>query len=689
MRRLTAAPGWPLLWLVLAAAVPFLNSLTNGFALDDVFIIQLNERVHSLSDPAAIWLTPYWPFMGTELGLWRPLMIFSYAVQWALSGGRPWVFHAVSILLHVLATGLVFLLLRRLTSTAAGFAGALLFAVHPVHTEAVANVVGQAELVTACALLAACVVHAHRPPGVNVPWKHASLLLVLFACGLLAKENAVVLPGLLVATDLAQRRLRLTAAGLSDYARALAPAMLLLATALAGYLAVRFTVLEGSLTGIDPDPQLHFLREEFRVLNALRAFPEFIRLIVFPLELSADYSPGIVLPVESVTLMVAVGALLLTILLLLALLTPLQPALGFAAAWFLISVVTVSNLLFPIGVLIAERTLYLPSMAVSAALAFAVVTLARRTGPHRRRIAAAALAAVVVAFGIRTWIRNPDWATTHDVLYSVLRDHPESYRAQWTHAGWQMQIGNVDAARYHYELAYRIYDRDSQFLTEFGGFLLEVRDTTRAISVLEQAYALHPHIDRTIVVLASAYLGVGRYTDALDLARRTESMGMHPRTSLPIRAAALYGLGESEQAAAAWRLMVRDTATILPPYAWMLIARRLADTGLQPDARHALQRARNAARGNAALLENIRALESDLGLHCDRGASRAETESEPVHCEPDPAPPPDNPAQNATVSQNARTGRAPPSPISFRAVAQAPLLQRVATCAPQKERALP
>src|SRR5690606_23003950 len=136
----------------------YANALANGFALDDVYIIQRNPRVHDLSNLRDIWLTPYWPWSGRELGLYRPGTIFLYAVQWAIGEGAAQAFHVMNLLLHALASVLVFVLLRRLVSDIPALAGALIFAVHPVHAEAVANVVGQAEIVAAIAVLAACLV---------------------------------------------------------------------------------------------------------------------------------------------------------------------------------------------------------------------------------------------------------------------------------------------------------------------------------------------------------------------------------------------------------------------------------------------------------------------------------------------------------------------------------------------------
>src|SRR5690606_37652694 len=106
-----------------------------------------------------------------------------------------------------------------------------------------------------------------------------------------AKESAIVLPGLLVALDVAQRRVLLARQSVVDYARAMAMPTFLLAAAAVLYLAVRVDVL-GSIGGTHAAPAMPFLRTDDRILTAFRAWPEYVRLLFFPLDLSADYSPA-------------------------------------------------------------------------------------------------------------------------------------------------------------------------------------------------------------------------------------------------------------------------------------------------------------------------------------------------------------------------------------------------------------
>src|SRR5690606_19702094 len=283
------------LLIAAVAGLAYANALWNGFALDDTAIIQHNARVHDLRALADIWFTPYWPSYGEQLGLYRPLAIFGYALQWAAGDGAAWVFHAVNLVLHALVSVLVFAFTLKLLPTLGAandevlaptqaqrlgaLLGGLIFALHPVHTEAVANIVGQAELIAAATTLGACILHATRPAA-GLSLRQLLAIATLFALGMLAKESAIVLPALLVAIDAAQGRWRYDRT-LLRYGRGMALPLVLLAAVAIGYLALRIQVI-GSIGGVHAAPNLPFLREEYRTFVALRAWPEYVRLLAWP-----------------------------------------------------------------------------------------------------------------------------------------------------------------------------------------------------------------------------------------------------------------------------------------------------------------------------------------------------------------------------------------------------------------------
>ncbi len=174
--------------VIACALVPYIPALWNGFAMDDLYIIVWNPLVHSVRGVWHAFGGPYWP---PDLGgqMYRPLPLADFAMDWTISRGHPVWFHAMNLVWHAGVAVAAAALARRWADWPAALATGLVFAVHPVHVEAVANVVGRAELMAAAGVCLAVYAAVVRQ---NVLLSGAALLL-----GLLSKENAVVAPALI------------------------------------------------------------------------------------------------------------------------------------------------------------------------------------------------------------------------------------------------------------------------------------------------------------------------------------------------------------------------------------------------------------------------------------------------------------------------------------------------------------
>ena len=190
--------------VAVAALAVYANSIRNDFALDDVMIVQNNAHVQNL-DWAQIWSDNYWPKEGGVAPdiLYRPLTIWTYLVNQYFTPGASWAFHLTNVLLHALVSLLVMALAWRLFGHRRGGAGialasGLLFALHPLHTEAVANTVGRAELLAALFSLLALLVYLPAGPLMEAPlerraWWHGLLPAACFFAAMLSKETPVTL----------------------------------------------------------------------------------------------------------------------------------------------------------------------------------------------------------------------------------------------------------------------------------------------------------------------------------------------------------------------------------------------------------------------------------------------------------------------------------------------------------------
>ncbi|MFI5403991.1 MAG: glycosyltransferase family 39 protein, partial [Planctomycetota bacterium] len=181
----------PLLFLALAFAL-YANAIGNGFVFDDDLIVSSRANLRSLEGVGRIVQDAY-----------RPVRHVTYAIDYALFGRHAWGFHLSNVLYHALASFLVFRLVRRLRSEPAAWAAALLFAVHPVQTEAVAYVSGRRDLlVTIFFLLGFLSYLNYRDTG---RWRHVAALVAFLALGAGSKESAATLPAVLLLHDLIVR----------------------------------------------------------------------------------------------------------------------------------------------------------------------------------------------------------------------------------------------------------------------------------------------------------------------------------------------------------------------------------------------------------------------------------------------------------------------------------------------------
>lgn len=414
--------------VVAAALVVYLGALENRFAMDDLPLVVRNPLVQAVPGMWRAFAAPFWP---ADFGghMYRPLAVASWALDQRVDGAL-W-FHLVNLLWHAAACIAVAALARRFADDRAALVAGLLFAVHPVHVEAVANVAGRTELMAALFVMLG--VYAALARG-SIAWSAAA-----WGLALLSKENAAVLPALVawgwvLGLGRPSRRLML----------AFTASWLVIGL---GYAVVRWYVLE-------PYARFQSVASTFLGqtplsirLTAVAELVDVARLLVFPLTLRADYSPDertlVASPVDLRPLAGLVCFLAWSTLLAFAWRRGRRLE-AFGLGWIGIAFLPVANLVFPAGFLLAERTLYLPS----AGLALAGGSWLARWPARWRLVSAACL----VLFGAaRTALRVPVWRDNTTVTLSILEDSPRSYvgpkRMIAVYLNLQQPAQALDAAR--------------------------------------------------------------------------------------------------------------------------------------------------------------------------------------------------------------------------------------------------
>lgn len=411
--------------VLLAAVAASAGSISNGFALDDVHIIQGNERVHSLGNLRALFSETYWP---PEYGqsLYRPLTLAGFSVQWAIGDGSPVVFHGVSIALYAAVCLALLHLARQFMSGLPALIGATIFAVHPLHVEAFANIVGQSELWVGLVTIwgTSSYLKIRR-----VGWPGAGDILALSAMyftALMFKEHAIVFPAFLVAAEL-------TLVGETTTLRSklvrLGPLFASLIAVAFAFVTIRTSVI-GRFTGAGTT---HLAGEGFetRLYTMLAVIPEWVRLFFWPANLSAEYSSPRVQPVSSFDPAMLPGLLILAAVAGIAWrMRHDRPGVTFALALAGIALLIPSNLIVVTGFLLAERALFLGSAGIALVCGLAVAAaLGHANSVAAKRVVAAA-AGVVLVLGIaRSSARAQVWRDNETLFRQTVLDEPQSYRA--------------------------------------------------------------------------------------------------------------------------------------------------------------------------------------------------------------------------------------------------------------------
>jgi hypothetical protein len=519
--------GW--LWLGLSiAALAILASgvgIHNGFAYDDRWIIVQNANAHSLNRPWELFATTYWP---TTRGasLYRPLTILLYAAQWVFGGGAPFLFHLVNISLYTVDSVLVLLLGLQCLSRSGAWVAAALFAVHPVHVEAVANGVGQAELWIALILLSAVLIYVReRQGGVPLTRGASVAILALFVAGLLIKENAIVLPALIV---IAEYFLVRDARPWRERAAGLVSLLLWMTLFAVAFLWVR-TAVTGEIGGDTEHPALRNLSMGQRSLLMLGLVPRIGRLLMWPDHLFADYSPQMVPGYAGWNAELVPGAILLACVAILCVACWRRvPVVAFGVAWFAIAYSPVANILIPSGILLAERTLLVPSVGVVLALGTAVPWVIERLGsrPRAVRLLPAGALAIVLALGIaKSTARTFTWKDSDTVFHTMAADAPLDFKAHYVNGGMLWEEHHAQEAEIQWLIAIKL-------MPDYYGVRMDLAHRYRvlhhcdaAVKLYREALAIEPALPLARVGLIACYLELAQYRNARTEALLTKADG--------------------------------------------------------------------------------------------------------------------------------------------------------------------
>ena len=570
-----------LLLIVLASVLPYVYSVSYDFVYDDGAEIVENRLVQSWSDLGSIFTSTAWAGTGRAVPMYRPVTTLSYLVNHTLTGLDPWSYHVVNIVLHALVCLLVYRLMLAWGFVArVALVAAVLFAVHPVHVEVVANVAGRKDLLSALFLIGMLLAHSRVDQD---GWRMGATATLCYALACFSKEAGVVGIGLVVAQDFLLGERRAAAGRMVTYGS--------YAAVLVFWFVVRQAVVGGLWNVEVPfiDNPVANADWPIRVLTALSVIGRGLALQLLPLKLSPDYSFAVIVPVGRLSEPFLVFLLVVMGLLGAALTRPgwnRRLAL-MLLAFYGFALFPASNLVVPIGTIFGERLLYLPSVAFCAAAAWALGATAR----YRARLAPLLATLVTVALGLRAFSYTQAWASEETLFDYAGAVAPRSSTVLNKRGEILERSGNTrDAARL-YRRALDIYQGNYQARLKLA-VMLERTGQTDAVEVhLPRLVEDAPDNTEVLQALAQILKTHGRLPAAVRFWQR--AIGLDPDYAPALGDLGTYYLvsGDLPRARALLERATRaDPGLATAWYNLALVSDRLDDTATAVRARNAFLR---------------------------------------------------------------------------------------------------
>jgi len=576
-----AIPLWALLVLALTAFLAFAPTIPFEFVYDDELQILRNPWIRSWENVANFFTTDVWAFARTEKvsNYYRPLHMAVYAVAYSFSGLRPEAYHVLNILIHCGCTLLVALIGFRLTRHRyVSLAGAVIFALHPIHAESVSWIAGVTDPL--CGVFYFLALYFYLRDAQDERNRTALILFpVFYFAALLSKEMAFTFPVVAVWLDWClSKRLR--------WSRYLM---------MIGIFAVYTVMRVGALTRFAVQDAPFDLDLPSRISSTVVLLAEYTVKMFAPYEINPYH---VFSPSSFLSLGFGISVLVLALYSTMAWLMREKREVLFLFGYSILTIVPVLNI-SGIGTnVFADRYLYIPTLG-SALL---IPILARKIWQNYRvriqwsgaQVAAVMLGVLLLLFGWQLWASVTMWRDTPTLYTNTLERSPTAmpiandlgryyfYQGElekaeeqyskvlilWDQAftqnkdvladaysglgGIRYQQNRLDEAREYFEKALAVSPRDFSVLQNLGSVHVARQDYQSAIRYYGMALQINPRNEVTYNNLAAIYLTAREFEKAVEQAQKALEIYPQYGDAYMNMARAYAAMGQKQQAREAY-----------------------------------------------------------------------------------------------------------------------------------------
>ena len=492
----------------------YVNTLAGDWAYDDWFQIARNPQVTKVSNIPTTFTQSVWQFLDERqretAGLYyRPLFNSFLIIQYQLFGTRVWMWHLVSVLLHLIVVLLVYQLARvwKLDQMVAMIA-ALIFGLHPVHSEVVAWISSSPDLLAGIFVLASllCYERARRDrddgvrKGQRWRWFCASLFFALLA--MFSKEQAIMLSFFIAAREWFDRE---------TFSRILTRSSFFILPALF-YLIARYFVLGFIVKTEGHAAVITFGQMLLTIPSVVLAYT---RMLFVPYPLAIIYDQNYVISISDarfwIPLFVMAAILIATIW------TIKRSSIALRSlAFLLFFLLPVLNLRFfnqnesPVH----DRYLYLPSVGFCLLIALGLRKLAARFGEKEKKLLIATVASLAIIFFGLTLFQNRTWRDDFALFNHALKFAPNKPFLYNSLANAHSELDQFGEAEKFYRKAIEINPNSHTSYSGLGFVYTKLQRHEEAVQAFQKAVQLSPPMGATHFNLGSAYINLKRYDEA-------------------------------------------------------------------------------------------------------------------------------------------------------------------------------
>ncbi|XP_071942177.1 protein O-mannosyl-transferase TMTC1-like [Antedon mediterranea] len=495
--------------VLLAALFCYVNSFNGGLVHDDIFAIKNNDDVRPSTPLSNIFHNDFWgKSMQDNMShkSYRPLCTLTFRLNYMFGGLDPFGYHLTNVVLHMIVSCLFTHCINELLfhDSKASFIAGLLFATHPIHTEAVAGVVGRADILACLFFLLTIFLYVRSvstdeiPGGFPTTTRPGLFLVAIFlgATSMLIKEHGVTCLLVVVAYDVIVlcnkgiTRIVQTRSITMDCAPLLKRGATCFIT-LCSLFMFRIWMMKGELPPFsdqdNPASYATHCSTRFLTFSYLCVFN--VWLLLCPLILSYDWQMASIPLVESVLDIRNLATLLFFVILVGLTVYAIFIAKGVSQRAVLMGLVVLaipflpaSNLFFRVGFVIAERILYIPSMGYCILLVHGLWNMCNKVGKPLSSAITFSVLLLVAMFAWRTVVRNSVWHSRESLFRSGVETLPHNAKAHYNYANYLKDVHRTEEAIHHYKITLKLYPNYASASNNLGTLLItEKPDVAKAL----------------------------------------------------------------------------------------------------------------------------------------------------------------------------------------------------------------